>query len=51
MTKFMVWLENKVFFSSQKAGKRSSFSETLAGISTLTQWAPWYNQALCDSGV
>ena len=30
-------------FSAQKAGKRSLFSETLAGISTFTQWTP------CDS--
>ena len=27
-------------FSLQKAGKGSLFSETLAGISTLTQWTP-----------
>ena len=27
-------------FSAKKAGKRSLFSETLAGISTLTQWIP-----------
>ena len=25
-------------FSAQKAGKKSLFSETLVGISTLTQW-------------
>ena len=28
-------------FSDQKAGKRSLFSETWAGISTSTQWTPW----------
>ena len=27
-------------FSDQKAGKRSLFSETWAGISTSTQWTP-----------
>ena len=40
MLKFMVWQVNNVFFSAQKAGKRSLFSETLAEISTLTQWTP-----------
>ena len=36
----MVWLASNVFFSAQKAGKMSLFSETVAGISTLTQWTP-----------
>ena len=27
-------------FSVQKAGKRSFFSETLAGLSTLNHWTP-----------
>ena len=27
-------------FSAQKAGKKSLFSETLTGISTLSQWIP-----------
>ena len=37
-----------VFFV-QKAGKRSLFSETLAGTSTLTQWIPCrkFGQLLC----
>ena len=37
ISKFMVWLENDVL----------TFSETLAGISTLTQWKPCYMLSLC----
>ena len=32
---------NQCAFSDQKAGKRSLFSETWAGISTSTQWTPY----------
>ena len=35
-------------FSDQKAGKRSLFSETWAGISTSTQWTPCLRMLLCS---
>ena len=34
----MVWLENNVHFLPRRLEKRSLFSETLAGISTLALW-------------
>jgi len=35
------WYDWKTMgFSAQKTGKRSLFSETSPGISTLTQWTP-----------
>jgi len=40
------WYGWKTIFSYPKDWKKVTFSETLAGISTLTQWTPWVRLAL-----